>query len=49
MSDEQDQEQEQEGSGTYNPSGGVPSHPADPGYGGNDPDDDEAVDKDDDS
>lgn len=33
--------------GTYNPSGGTPSHPADPGFGDHDPDDD--VDESDDS
>ena len=32
-------EDESEGGGTYNPSGGIPSHPADPGYGDKDADD----------
>jgi len=34
-----DPKDEEETEGTYNPSGGVPGHPADPGYGDKDPDD----------
>ena len=38
---EPEEPEEQEGTGSYNPSGGVPSHPADPGYGGSQGDDTE--------